>query len=85
VRPHIQEGYLLGEYPEMAGLDQKQQYKHYEIDFGRRLIAKFKFEPEPFWNASSDFPKVSKQALYPEDDPLLNLTESIKNHLIGSH
>jgi FRG domain len=43
VRPHIQEGYLLGEYPEMGGLDQKQHYKAYEIDFGRRLIAKFRF------------------------------------------
>lgn len=84
VRPHIQEGYLLGEYPEMAGLDQKQQYKHYEIDFGRRLIAKFKFDPEPFWQASPNFPKISKEALYPEDDPLLVLADSIKNQLRAS-
>src|SRR5206468_364868 len=40
VRPHIQEGYLLGEYPEMAEFEQKANYFHYEIDFGRRLVAK---------------------------------------------
>jgi len=44
VRPHIQEGYLLGEYPEMARADQKQNYKHYEIDFGRRLVASLDFD-----------------------------------------
>lgn len=45
VRPHIQEGYLIGEYPEMVDYDQKQNYAHYEIDFGRRLVAKFHFDP----------------------------------------
>jgi hypothetical protein len=81
VRPHIQEGYLLGEYPEMAGLDQKQNYKHYEIDFGRRLVAKFVFEPRAFWAASPDFPKIRNEALYPEDDPLLVLAKTIGNEL----
>jgi hypothetical protein len=56
VRPHIQEGYLLGEYPDMLGYDQKQLYKHFEIDFGRRLVAKFRFNPATFWNGSVDFP-----------------------------
>ena len=32
VRPHIQEGYLLGEYPEIADYEQKALYPHYEID-----------------------------------------------------
>ncbi|MBN8957378.1 MAG: FRG domain-containing protein [Rhizobiales bacterium] len=81
VRPHIQEGYLLGEYPEMTGVDQKQNYKHYEIDFGRRLVAKFRFEPTPFWASSSDFPRVPHDALYPTADPLLGLAETIKNDL----
>jgi FRG domain len=57
VRPHIQEGYLLGEYPEMTGYDQKQHYAHWEIDFGRRLIAKFRFNPQTFWKNDA-FPKV---------------------------
>jgi hypothetical protein len=82
VRPHIQEGYLLGEYPEMGGIDQKQHYKHYETDFGRRLVAKFRFEPARFW--SPNFPRVRKGALYPKRDPLLTLANSIKSDLPGS-
>lgn len=85
VRPHIQEGYLLGEYPEMAGIHQKQYYKHYEIDFGRRLVAKFKFQPAKFWVASSNFPRVAKGALYPEHDPISTLAASIHAFQRASH
>jgi hypothetical protein len=82
VRPHIQEGYLLGEYPEMAGHDQKQFYAHYEIDFGRRLVAKFKFDPRTFWKKNDAFPKVERSALYPNaNDPLFDLAQSVKNSL----
>lgn len=79
VRPHIQEGYLLGEYPEMADYDQKENYGHYEIDFGRRLLAKFRFTPATFWHPDI-FPQIPEEALYPfdENDPLLDLTSRIK-------
>jgi hypothetical protein len=81
IRPHIQEGYLLGEYPEMTGYDQKQFYAHFEIDFGRRLVAKFQFNPASFWKADA-FPRVERGALYPNrDDPLYKLTRSIKDNL----
>lgn len=82
VRPHIQEGYLLGEYPEMADYDQKVHYKHYEIDFGRRLVAKFRFDPNKFWKRDT-FPKVSKDALYPtaNEDPLYKLALEVKQSL----
>jgi len=82
VRPHIQEGYLLGEYPEMIGYEQKQLYAHYEIDFGRRLVAKFRFDPKTFWNDGA-FPKVEKDALYPSPglDPLHRMTRQIKEQL----
>jgi hypothetical protein len=81
LRPHMQEGYLLGEYPEMTGYDQKQHYAQYEIDFGRRLIAKFRFNPTTFWTDDS-FPMVNKAALYPnDDDPLFELSDSIKRNL----
>lgn len=80
VRPHIQEGYLLGEYPEMGGIDQKQHYKYYETDFGRRLVAKFRFEPARFWRPPN-FARVRKGALYPKPDPLLTLANSIKTDL----
>jgi FRG domain len=79
VRPHIQEGYLLGEYPEMADFRQKANYFHYEIDFGRRLVAKFSFTPRSFWR-DGNFPQVHGDALYPSvnDDPMYQLTERVK-------
>ncbi|ARO22870.1 FRG domain-containing protein [Rhizobium sp. S9] len=81
VRPHIQEGYLLGEYPEMAEMGQKELYPHYEIDFARRVAAKFRFDPRSFWE-NSDFPQVGQLALYPNtNDPLFELTEAIKLRL----
>lgn len=74
LRPHLQEGYLLGEYPEMGGVSQKDLYAHYEIDFGRRLVAKFRFDPSQFWKGET-FPLVGKSALYPSAnrDPLYEL------------
>jgi len=81
LRPHIQEGYLLGEYPEMTGYDQKRQYSHFEVDFGRRLIAKFQFNPATFWKGTT-FPRVGKAALYPnKKDKLFDLASSIKGNL----
>ncbi len=79
VRPHIQEGYLVGEYPEIASYDQKSFYGHYEIDFGRRLIAKFRFEPATFWKGDT-FPQVSHDAIYPpaDRDPLYKLALRVK-------
>lgn len=81
IRPHIQEGYLLGEYPDMADFDQKQHYKANEIDFGRRLIAKFRFNPQTFWEGR-EFPKITKPALYPDaHDPIYIISNQIKDQL----
>jgi len=79
VRPHLQQGYLLGEYPEIADFDQNANYSHYEMDFGRRLIAKFRFDPTTFWK-NPDFPRATEQALYPKNhrDPLLNIAQELK-------
>lgn len=79
VRPHIQEGYLLGEYPDMADYDQKENYGHYEIDFGRRLIAKFRFNPVTFWHPDN-FPQIPEAALYPHssNDPLRKIAKKVK-------
>ena len=79
VRPHIQEGYLLGEYPEMVNYDQKELYGHYEIDFGRRLIAKFTFDAAKFWRSDA-FPQLAPDALYPpaSEDPLHRLAQRVK-------
>ncbi|WP_179217810.1 FRG domain-containing protein [Paracoccus seriniphilus] len=63
-RPHIQEGYLLGEYPDISVYAEKQNYSSFEVDFGRRLLAKFEFVKKAFWNRNT-FPQISQQALYP--------------------
>jgi hypothetical protein len=83
VRPHIQEGYLLGEYPEIGTWDQKRQYENYETDFGLRLVAKFRIKPDNFWNADTNFPQVLYPALYPSaaDDPVRRLMDEIKRRL----
>lgn len=79
LRPHIQEGYLLGEYPDLSSVDQKAHYSHAEMDFGRRLIAKFRFRPSSFWEKSGYFPRVPHEALYPRSakDPLKRLAETV--------
>src|SRR5262249_48355521 len=80
VRPHIQEGYLLGEYPEIDSYQQKAHYILKEIDFGRRLIAKFRFTPRTFRAKSDKFPLVPKEALYLSSsrDPLSIITDDVK-------
>lgn len=82
VRPHLQEGYLLGEYPEIADIDQNAHYSFYEMDFGRRLIAKFCFDPNRFWT-NPNFPLATDKALYArqQSDKLRNIAESIKMKL----
>ncbi len=80
MRPHIQEGYLLGEYPDLVDFEQKENYKHYEVDFGRRLVSKFRFDPRTFWEANSPFPRVSEDALYPNAaDPIYRLAQELKD------
>ena len=75
----MQEGYLLGEYPELWDYEQKELYRPFEIDFGRRLIAKFNFNPRSFWKKGT-FPKVAKQVLFPsaEQDPLNKVAQAIR-------
>jgi len=82
IRPHLQEGYLLGEYPEVSDFEQKAHYHNYEIDFGRRLVAKFRFDPNNFWT-SETFPMINVKAVYPSDsrDPLNELCLQIKQSI----
>ena len=79
MRPHLQDGYLLGEYPDMVNFDQKRHYPADEVDFGLRLLAKFTFDPQSFWH-SPDFPRVERPALYPnnKNDPIFDLTDAIR-------
>ncbi|MBC9035100.1 FRG domain-containing protein [Sphingomonas sp. JC676] len=81
VRPHMQEGFLLGEYPEIADYDPNGRHAYQEMDFGRRLVAKFKLNLEAFWN-SRDFPPASVESIYPKEfDPLLLVADQIKREI----
>ena len=82
VRPHLQEGYLLGEYPEIPDFAQNKHYKYSEMDFGRRLVAKFCLRRETFWK-SPNFPPAKPEALFPRDrhDRLFELTRAIQDTL----
>ena len=77
VRPHIQEGFLLGIYPDLEGTDQQARYGHYEIDFGRRLVAKFVFDKATFWANSPNFPMIAQAARYPGIDPMQDLAATV--------
>ncbi len=81
-RPHVQEGYLLGEYPEMDSFDQHTKYRPYETDFAQRLIAKFRFRPDELWH-SPNFQGISEDGLLPHEgrDVLLPVVDEIKQAL----
>lgn len=78
-RPYYQEGYLAGEFPTI-GYIEKGEYSREEMDFGRRLICKFRLpKKELFWD--DDFPTIPNSYLYPIEDELLEITNRIR-HLL---
>ena len=80
-RPYFQEGYLVGEYPELMSFYEKSRYAPHEIDFGQRLLAKFRL-PTTFWEPDH-FPPIPKTALYPDarDHFLIEIARQIKEQL----
>lgn len=81
VRPFIQEGYLLGDYPDINDAIDDDSYKLFEVDFYRRMVAKFRFEPSKFW-ADGKLEKVSNELLYPdEEDEMVSICAKIASKL----
>lgn len=81
LRPHFQEGFLLGEYPTIS-FKTKAEYDRNEFDFGQRLLCKFRLgRKASFW--TKDFPMISQRALYPDArmDRLNRLAQAIKAQL----
>lgn len=83
MRPHVQEGYLLGEFPEIDTFEQKENFAYGEVDFGSRLISKFRIDPHSFWH-NEYFPRVPTEFLYPsaENDPFLEVVQHVKRDLL---
>ena len=70
LRPHFQEGYLMGSFP--SYVPKKQPF----LDFGRRLLAKIEIPKSGFW--SKDFHAIPNTALYPVDDVIGSICADVK-------
>ncbi len=65
LRPHYQEGYLVGEFPTIS-FQQKAHYKRAELDMANRLVCKFRLaRSEKFWR--SGFDEIPQGALFPNE------------------
>lgn len=72
IRPYFQDGYLAGTEDILDDYDNKQ-----ELDFRRRLIAKFRIPNSPqFWG--NGFSKLPEAVLYPQADEIEHLCQQIK-------
>lgn len=75
LRPHFQEGYLVGTDNVTTTYDSKG-----ELDFNNRLVAKFEIpNHESFWG--DGFNGIPHTFLYPDNDPVLHLCEEIKKRI----
>ena len=73
-RPYFQDGYLIGTFPHRYRFGYNTK-----LDFGRRLIAKFKLPKRSFW--SDTYPPIPTEALYPVDDEVKDLCTTVKDNL----
>ncbi|HFC93183.1 MAG TPA: FRG domain-containing protein [Leucothrix mucor] len=72
LRPYYQEGYLAGTEDIESEYDDKT-----ELDFNRRLIAKFRIpNSKAFWG--DEFSPIPESALYPDKDKIKKLCEEIR-------
>jgi len=72
-RPYLQEGYLVGSFPEIK----ERPENLCEHDFRNRLIARFRIKNDKsFWDCG--FGKISEDALLPKNDPFIEITRRIK-------
>ena len=67
-RPFFQEGYVAGPFPFYKLDDPSRKEQH---DFGRRLVAKFKFPSDPNKFYGDGFDCIPKEKLYQPNDPFL--------------
>jgi len=74
LRPYFQDGYLVGSFPhrEHSGYTGK-------LDFGHRLLAKFRLPKVGFWGRS--YHAIPDDALYPRDDQVKIICDEVKEEL----
>lgn len=72
LRPYFQEGYLVG-----TEFIHDDYIEKNELDFNRRLVAKYKIpNSRAFWG--NNLSAIDKKVLYPENDLLLDICKEIK-------
>ncbi len=69
LRPHFQEGYLVGTFPSLV----KRKYK--SLNLGVRLLAKLRVQRNGFWNRG--FHQIPQKALFPDNDRIGDLCKEI--------
>jgi len=75
LRPYFQEGYVTGTSDITTDFESKS-----ELDFRRRLIAKFALpRVQSFWG--SRFHQIPESALYPRSDQILDLCSGLRDKL----
>lgn len=75
LRPHFQEGYLAGTDDVLREFPRKG-----DLDFGRRLLAKFRLGlGENFWKGG--FSPLREEVLYPEEDAFTGLCEQLREEV----
>lgn len=74
LRPHYQEGYLVGTFPTTSIRRRTVQY-----DLSRRLVAKFRIKKRRFWN--SDFHEIPESALFPANGEMEDMAQRINSEL----
>lgn len=73
LRPYFQEGYLAGTEEVTTNFDSKS-----ELDFNNRLVVKFKIpNRKDFWGKGLE--EISKDFLYPSEDPIYEVCLKIKD------
>ncbi|MHC4242928.1 MAG: FRG domain-containing protein [Planctomycetota bacterium] len=77
LRPHYQEGHLIGDYPTL-GYAEKMENELHEVDFKRRLVCKFRLKP------GGDFQTISEEFLFPNStkDKVRKMAEQIIEELV---
>jgi hypothetical protein len=74
LRPHFQEGYLVGSLPADYGRPLTPS-----LDVGRRLVAKFALATEGFWD--TDFRPIPHDALFPRNDIVDRICQDIASQI----
>ena len=74
LRPHHQEGFLVG----TTNIAEDYKLKQ-ELDFNRRLVAKFEFHNDnTFWGKDKSS-QIGKKLLYPQRDSVGEICQTIRN------